>query len=189
MKDRLGHDRIVALQLVATMIALMWALEIVDYVAPGTPLDAYGIHPRSLDGLPEIASAPFLHVGFQHLISNTVPFAIMGAAIAFGGLLRVALVTAIVAVVSGLGVWLIAPSNEVHLGASGLVFGILSRRLVELAIGVVVAGIWGIGLLEGVLPQDRISWQAHLFGAIGGVIAAYYLAGKREPPAPATATA
>ena len=105
----------------------------------------------------------------------------MGAAIALGGIARVALVTLIVAVISGLGVWLIAPSDEVHLGASGLVFGyasylvirgVLSRRLVELAVGVVVAGIWGIGLLQGLLPQERISWQAHLFGAIGGVVAA-----------------
>jgi membrane associated rhomboid family serine protease len=197
MKDRLGHDRIVALQVVVAMIAFMWVLEAIDLIAPGQPLDAYGIHPRAPAGLLEIISAPFLHVGFAHLISNTVPFAAMGAAIALGGLVRVALVTAIVGIVSGLGVWLIAPANEVHLGASGLVFGyasylvtrgILSRRVSEIAIGVIVVGVWGIGLLEGLLPQDRISWQAHLFGAIGGVIAAYYLAGRREPAAPAPAT-
>jgi membrane associated rhomboid family serine protease len=198
MKDRLGHDRIVALQVVAAMIAFMWALEAVDVIAPGQPLDEYGIHPRDASGLLEILSAPFLHVGFGHLISNTVPFAAMGAAIALGGVARVALVTAIVGIVSGLGVWLVAPSNEVHLGASGLVFGyatylvtrgILSRRVPEIAIGVVVVGVWGIGLLEGLLPQDRISWQAHLFGAIGGVVAAFYLAGKREPAPVKPATA
>ena len=196
MQERIGHDRVVALAAVAGMVVLMWALEAIDYVAPGQPLDRYGIHPKDVDGLPEIVSAPFLHVGFGHLISNTVPFAVMGAAIALGGLARVILVTAIVGVVSGLGVWLVAPSNEVHLGASGLVFGyatylvargVLSRRLTELAIGVVVALVWGIGLLQGLLPQEQISWQAHLFGAIGGVVAAYYLAGKREPATPAPA--
>jgi len=190
MKGRLGSDRSSALLLVVAMIAVMWALEAIDYVAPGQPLDNYGIHPRDTSGLLEIFSAPFLHVGFGHLISNTIPFAIMAAAIALAGLARVAIVTGIVIVVSGLGVWLIAPSNEVHLGASGLVFGyaaylvtrgILSRRLGELAIGVVVVGVWGLGMLQGVLPQEGISWQAHLFGAIGGVIAAYYLAGRREP--------
>jgi membrane associated rhomboid family serine protease len=198
MSQRLGEDRTVALQLLVTMIALMWGLEAVDYVAPGAPLDKFGIHPRDLQGLPEIFSAPFLHVGFGHLISNTVPFAVMGAAIALGGLARIALVTLVIAVVSGLGVWLIAPSNEVHLGASGIVFGyasylvtrgILSRRLVDLAVGVAVAGVWGIGLLQGLLPQDRISWQAHVFGAVGGAIAAYYLV-RRRPAAesrPATA--
>ena len=192
MKQRLGEDRSTALQLVVAMIALMWVLEAVDYVAPGQPLDDYGIHPRDPGGLLEIVSAPFLHVGFGHLISNTVPFAVMGAVIALGGLVRVALVTAIVALVSGLGVWLIAGSNEVHLGASGLVFGyaaylvtrgILSRRLVELAVGVLVAGVWGLALLQGLMPQDGISWQAHLFGAVGGVIAAYWLARRGAPAA------
>ena len=99
--------------------------------------------------------------------------------------------TAVVGFVSGLGTWLIAPANTVHLGASGLVFGyatylvargILSRRLVDLAVGAVVAVIWGITLLQGLLPQDHISWQAHLFGAIGGVCAASILAGRRPEP-------
>ncbi len=188
MSERLGTDRTNGLLLVAAMVGLMWLLEIVD-IAADSRLDGYGIHPRDVDGLAEIFSAPFLHAGFGHLISNTVPFLAMGAAIALGGFMRVALVTLIVAVVSGLGTWLIAASNSIHLGASGVVFGyasylvsrgIFSRRLSELAIGVVVVAIWGIGLLQGLLPQERISWQAHLFGAVGGVVAASVLAGRRE---------
>lgn len=184
MADRLGPDRTNALLLVAAMVALMWATEIVDQIGFGD-LDRYGIHPRDVDGLPEIVSAPFLHVGFGHLISNTVPFFVMGAAIALGGLARVALVTTIVTLVSGLGTWLIASSDSVHLGASGVVFGyaaylvsrgLVSRRLTELAVGALVVGIWGFGLLQGLLPQEQISWQAHLFGAIGGVLAAAMLA-------------
>jgi membrane associated rhomboid family serine protease len=186
MGDRLGSDRTNALLLVVAMVALMWITEVVDVVAGGR-LDQYGIHPRDVDGLPEIASAPFLHAGFGHLASNTIPFAIMGAAIALGGLARVAAVTAVVAVVSGLGTWLVAPANTVTLGASGLVFGyaayliargFLSRRIAELAVGAVVVAVWGFALLQGLLPQERISWQAHLFGAVGGVIAASLLAGR-----------
>ena len=188
MSQRLGTDRTNGLLLVAAMVTLMWILEVVD-VAADHRLDDYGIHPRDVDGLPEIFAAPFLHAGFGHLVSNTVPFLAMGAAIALGGLMRVALVTLIVAAVSGFGTWLIAASNSVHLGASGVVFGyatylvargIFSRRLSELAIGVGVVAIWGIGLLQGLLPQERISWQAHLFGAIGGVVAAVVLARRRE---------
>jgi membrane associated rhomboid family serine protease len=188
MSQRLGSDRTNGLLLVAAMVALMWILEVVDVVADHR-LDDYGIHPRDVDGLPEIFAAPFLHAGFAHLISTPVPFLAMGAAIALGGLVRVAVVTLIVATVSGFGTWLIAASNSVHLGASGVVFGyatylvargILSRRLSELAVGVVVIAIWGIGLLQGLLPQDRISWQAHLFGAVGGVIAAVALVRRRE---------
>ena len=194
MTDRLGADRTNALLLVVAMIALMWVTEAADLL-PGVNLDRYGIHPRDADGLPEIVSAPFLHVGFGHLVSNTVPFAIMGAAIALGGLARVAIVTVVVALVSGLGTWLIAPANTVHLGASGLVFGyatylisrgVLTRRLVDLGVGALVAVVWGIGLLQGLLPQDHISWQAHLFGAIGGVCAAAILARRRPEPAAAT---
>jgi membrane associated rhomboid family serine protease len=191
MADRLGSDRTNALLLVVAMVALMWITEVVDVVAGGR-LDEYGIHPRDVDGLPEIVSAPFLHAGFGHLASNTVPFAVMGAAIALGGLVRVAVVTAVVALVSGLGTWLVAPANTVHLGASGLVFGyatylvargFLSRRIGELAVGAVVVAVWGFALLQGVLPQDRISWQAHVFGAVGGVVAASLLAGRRRAAA------
>jgi membrane associated rhomboid family serine protease len=188
MAARFGSDRVDALKLVLVMIAVMWVAEIVD-VAAGHRLDAYGIHPRDVEGLPEIVSAPFLHVGFGHLISNTVPFAVMGAAIALGGLARVAIVTIIVGFVSGLGTWLIASPNTVHLGASGLVFGyaaylvsrgVLSKRFTELAIGAIVLVVWGFGLLQGLLPQERISWQAHLFGAVGGVLAAYALARRSD---------
>jgi membrane associated rhomboid family serine protease len=197
MADRLGSDRTNALLLVIAMVALMWVTEVADQIGLGE-LDRYGIHPRDVDGLAEVLSAPFLHVGFGHLASNTVPFAVMGAAIALGGLARVALVTLIVAVVSGLGTWLVAPANSVHLGASGVVFGyaaylvargLLSRRLTELAVGVLVVGVWGFGLLQGLLPQERISWQAHVFGALGGVIAASLLAdrARRREAAPAKA--
>jgi membrane associated rhomboid family serine protease len=192
MAARLSSDRIDALKLVLAMVAVMWVTEVVD-IASGHRLDEYGIHPRDVDGLPEIVSAPFLHVGFGHLISNTIPFAIMGCAIALGGLARVAIVTIVVGVVSGLGTWLIASPNTVHLGASGLVFGyatylasrgLLSKRLTELAVGALVVAVWGFGLLQGLLPQERISWQAHLFGAIGGVMAAFALARRSERARP-----
>jgi membrane associated rhomboid family serine protease len=191
MADRLGSDRTNALLLVVAMVALMWLIEVVDAVAGGR-LDQYGIHPRDVDGLPEIFAAPFLHAGFGHLVSNTIPFGVMGAAIALGGLARVAVVTAVVALVSGLGTWLIAPPDTVTLGASGLVFGyatylvargVLSKRIVDLAVGAIVVAIWGFALLQGALPQERISWQAHVFGAVGGIVAASLLAGRRRDPA------
>lgn len=182
-------DRTNGLLLVGAMVALMWVLEVVDSLA-NHRLDAYGIEPRSTEGLPEIASAPFLHFGFDHLISNTVPFALMGAVIALSGAVRVAAVTAIVALVSGLGVWLIAPAGTTTLGASGLVFGyaayllvrgLFNRSALQLAIGVGVGVIWGGALLGGLLPQEGISWQGHFFGAVGGVIAARMLATSRSP--------
>ena len=175
--------------ILAAMLVLMWGSELVD-VVPGVDLDRYGIEPRDPDGLAGIAAAPFLHVGFGHLIGNSVPFVLMGAAIAAAGAKRIVLVTAIVALVSGLGTWLVAPAGTIHLGASGVVFGyatylivrgVFSRRPTQLAIGALVVVVWGSALLAGLGPQDGISWQGHLFGAIGGVVAARTLARSDRP--------
>jgi membrane associated rhomboid family serine protease len=168
---------------VAALAALMWVVEVVDQVAGGR-LDRNGIEPRELDGLDGVVWAPFLHADFQHLIGNTIPFLLLGFAIALGGVARVILVTVIVAVVGGLGTWLIAPSDTVHIGASGIVFGfagylvargVFSRSPTQLLLGVVVVVVWGATLLQGLVPETGISWQGHLFGAIGGVVAARVL--------------
>jgi membrane associated rhomboid family serine protease len=183
--DREGYGR--ALQLLLAIVLLMWGLEVVD-TALDNRLDRYGIEPREVDGLDGVVAAPFLHVGFGHLAANTVPFVAMGLVIAFEGALRLLGVTAITAVVSGLGTWLIAPADTIHLGASGVVFGYatyliargwFNRRAVEIAIGVAVAVLWGGALLAGLEPQQGISWQGHLFGAIGGVVAARMLSERR----------
>jgi membrane associated rhomboid family serine protease len=168
---------------VAAMAAVMWVVEIADKIADGR-LDANGIEPRDVDGLDGIVFAPFLHAGFDHLIGNTIPFLLLGFAIAIGGLVRVATVTAIVALVGGIGTWLIAPADTVHIGASGIVFGyaaylvargLYSRSLGQIALGVVVVAVWGTTLLQGLVPEDGISWQGHLFGAVGGLLAARML--------------
>ena len=181
---RTRDSRRTAIYIVIALVALMWVLEIVD-VALDHRLDRYGIEPRDPEGLDGVIAAPFLHVGFGHLIANTVPFVVMGVVIAFEGPLRLLGVTAIVAVVSGLGTWLVAPENTIHLGASGVVFGyatyliargLFNRHAGELAIGIAVALIWGGALLGGLEPQRGISWQGHLFGALGGLLAAWTLA-------------
>jgi membrane associated rhomboid family serine protease len=173
-----------AIVIVIALVALMWVLEIVD-VALDHRLDEYGIEPRDPDGLDGVVAAPFLHVGFGHLIANSIPFVVMGVVIAFEGPWRLLGVTAMVAIVSGLGTWLIAPENTIHLGASGVVFGYatyliargwFNRRVGEIAIGAAVAVLWGGALLGGLEPQRGISWQGHLFGALGGVLAAWALA-------------
>ncbi len=173
-----GYGR--AIQLVLAMVAVMWALEVVDVILDHR-LDRLGIEPRELDGLDGVLAAPFLHVGFGHLAANTVPFVAMGIVIAFEGELRLLAVTAIAALVSGLGTWVTAPEDTIHLGASGVVFGFatyliargwFNRRFAQVAIGLGVAAIWGGALLAGFEPQRGISWQGHLFGAIGGLVAA-----------------
>jgi membrane associated rhomboid family serine protease len=176
------------LAVIGLMVALMWVLEVVDTI-DHHKLDQYGIQPHEADGLIGIATAPFLHAGFGHLIGNTVPFVVMGVVIALSGAARVLAVTAIVALVSGLGVWLVAPEHTNHIGASGIVFGFATYLIargfynhsaVQIVVGVLVVAVFGASLLGGLAPQQGISWQGHLFGAIGGVVAAWLLARRRE---------
>src|SRR4051794_13130374 len=182
-------DRQQALVVVAALVAVMWVVEVIDQVFSGADLDQYGIRPHDApDGLLGIITAPFLHAGFDHLIGNTVPFLVLGGMVALSGLARVAAATLIVVGVGGLGVWVFAPAGTDHIGASGVVFGyaayliargFFSRNLLHLGVGVLVIGLYGTTLLFGLAPRDGISWQGHLFGAVGGVVAARLLDARR----------
>jgi membrane associated rhomboid family serine protease len=176
---------------VLCLVLVMWVVEVADTLLDHR-LDRYGIEPRDVDGLDGVLFAPFLHVGFGHLIANTLPFAAMGAVIALEGPLRLLAVTAIAALVGGLGTWLVAAEGTIHVGASGVVFGyatyliargVFNRRLGEIGIGVVLVVLWGGALMAGLEPREGISWQGHLFGAVGGVVAAAILARPVQRPA------
>ena len=167
--------------LLGLMVGAMWAIELIDQI-PGTQLDSHGIRPRTVAGLGGIALAPFLHGDFAHLISNSLPFLILGGLVIAGGRGVFLGTTIFVIVAGGLGVWLTGAGNTNHIGASGLVFGylgfLLSRGIVEksflwilLAVGVLIG--YG-GILYSVFPGQRgISWQGHLFGFLAGIIAAW----------------
>lgn len=167
----------------ALLLAGLWALELVDQLS-GNALDALGIRARELDGLPEIFTAPFLHAGWDHLASNSVPFFVLGFLVLLGGLVRWVLSSMVSVVSSGLAAWALTPPDTIVLGASGLVFGWLtyllarglwSRRPGQVLVAVAVLFFYG-GLIWGVLPgASGVSWQAHLGGAVGGVLAAWLL--------------
>jgi membrane associated rhomboid family serine protease len=161
-------------------VALLWLLEAVDS-ATGA-LDTFGLSPRSLPELRDVLPMAFLHHGFEHLASNTLPLLILGFIAALGGIRRFAGVVLTIMLISGLGVWLTAPAHSNTAGASGVVFGLfgyllirgfVDRRPWDVVIGVVVAAVYG-SILWGVLPTNSaVSWQGHLFGLVGGVIAAF----------------
>jgi membrane associated rhomboid family serine protease len=178
------------LKLLVALVGLMWLSEVIDTALHGS-LDQYGIISREPRGLIGILTAPFLHLGFGHLISNTLPLVTLGALIAISGAARLFQVTAIVVVIGGFGTWLVSPPNTITIGASGLVFGyaaylilrgLFNRRLGQVLVGVVVVLVWGSALLGGLLPQDGISWQGHLFGGIAGILSAWLLADDKQHP-------
>ncbi|MCU0566390.1 MAG: rhomboid family intramembrane serine protease [Oculatellaceae cyanobacterium Prado106] len=169
-------------------VILMWAIEIIDQ-ALGGQLDQFGIIPRNEVGLRGIFLAPLLHGSFRHLIANTIPFVSLGWLVMLQRTSDFWAVTAIAAIIGGLGTWLIGASNSVHIGASGVIFGYLGfllsrgyfeRNFVSMALSVLVGVLYG-GLIWGVLPQQSgVSWEGHLFGFIGGIVAAKLLATPRD---------
>jgi membrane associated rhomboid family serine protease len=165
----------------------MWIVEVVNALDANGLDKAGGIYPRNVDHLWAIFTSPFLHAGFGHLIGNTIPFVFMGAIIALRGAVRLALITLIVIIVGGLGTWLISPGGTDTVGASGVVFGyagyLLARgffdhSLRELLTGAIVGLLWGVVLIASLIPHGHVSWEGHLTGALGGVIAAWLLARK-----------
>lgn len=162
------------------MVGIMWALEIADTLLP-MQLDYYGIHPRNLQRWYGILCAPFLHGNWPHLLMNTPPFIIFGGLIAIQCLSDLWIVSIITALVSGIGVWLIAPVGTVTLGASGVIFGyfgfllfrgIFERNMSSLFMSAAIAVLYGSMIFQVFPTESHISWQAHLFGFIGGILAA-----------------
>jgi membrane associated rhomboid family serine protease len=179
------------------VIPVLFLIEVLDF-ATGHQLDQLGgVRPRELDGLDGVLFAPFLHASFGHLYSNSVPLLLTGTFVLATGGRRFLWVTGLIALVSGLGAWFTGPPNTVGIGASGVVFGYLGFLLVR---GIVERNWWSIAVsvligllfgwtLVGVLPTDqRISWQAHLVGLIGGVAAAILFRRRRPRPVPVAPT-
>lgn len=170
----------------AGFVGVLWLSEIIDTVL-NNRLDREGIRPGSTDGLSGILFAPLLHGGFGHLIANTVPLLVLGFLVLLSGLRQWVAVTAAVWLIGGIGTWLFGGAGTVHIGASGLVFGWLAylivrgffnRQPAQILVGVAVFLVYG-GALWGVLPgQPGISWQGHLFGAVGGVVVAWLLSAR-----------
>ena len=183
--ERRTRRSVEGFELLAVLVAVMWIVEVINALDANRLDTAGGLYARNVDHLWAIFTSPFLHAGFGHLIGNTIPFIFMGAIIALRGAARLALVTLIVIIVGGLGTWLISPSGTDTVGASGIVFGyagyLLTRGLFdhsvgELLTGAIVGVLWGAVLIASLIPHGHVSWQGHLTGALGGVIAAWLLA-------------
>ncbi|AFJ34339.1 rhomboid family intramembrane serine protease [Mycobacterium intracellulare subsp. chimaera] len=176
---------------ILTFVVLLYFVELIDQMTRHS-LDANGIRPLELDGLWGIVFSPLLHASWEHLRANTVPLLVLGFLMTLAGLSRFVWATAIVWILGGLGTWLVGDVGSScgptdHIGASGLifgwlafllVFGIFVRRVSNIVIGLVVMFAYG-GVLLGAMPVlglcGGVSWQAHLCGAIAGVVAAYWL--------------
>jgi len=180
----------IQLTILFSLVAIFWIIELVDlFILSSYSLDQFGIIPRNPIGLRGIILAPFLHGNFPHLIANTIPFVSLGWLVMLQETSDFWRVTGVTALVGGLGVWLIGQPGSIHIGASILIFGYLGfllfrgvfqRNAPSIALSIIVGIFYG-SFIWGVLPlQAGISWEGHLFGFIGGVIAARWIGKSRR---------
>jgi membrane associated rhomboid family serine protease len=187
-----GHTR-VFLKRVAALVGFVVALWIVQAFnwATGDALSAtFGLIPRHLSGLDGIVGMPFLHGSFAHLIANTPPLLLLGTLLAATVTRGLVAMNMVVIGFGGTLVWLFG-SSAIHIGASGLVFGwfgflitrgFVDRSPVTLGASVMVGVVYG-SIIWGVLPgQPGVSWEAHLFGAIAGIAAAFLIRAHVHAP-------
>lgn len=170
-----------SLQGVAVFIGFIWLVYVLDLLVPFLPFENFGLIPRTFRGLDGIVTMPFLHKDLAHLISNTVPLAVTLLLLAGSRANSIAIVMTII-VLGGILLWVFGREAR-HIGASGLVFGLVAfhlcagifeKRTISIAIAFVVGVLYSTTLVRGVLPfQSGVSWDGHLFGAISGGLIAF----------------
>jgi membrane associated rhomboid family serine protease len=174
--------------LMVGFIVLIWVLQVANW-ADSYRLDlSYGILPRSIGHLPYILTAPFLHFSWDHIEGNSGPLFVFGLLAAYRGIVKFLGVTLVVAVTSGLGVWLFQGNDELTVGASGLIFGyfgyvlsrgIFDRNLIDALAAVVMALSYAYILTVAVPGTPGVSWVGHLGGLIGGLASGWIFRTRR----------
>ena len=177
-------------KILAVIVSIFWIVFILNEVIFRGRLNNFGILPHDLTGLRGILFAPFLHGSFYHIAANTVPFIALGWLVMLRNIEDFYFVSFMSALVGGLGTWLFG-RDSIHIGASGVIFGYFGyllfrgyfeRSFVAIAISILIALTYG-SLIWGVLPtRSYISWEGHLFGFIGGIIAAKVLSLNKNNP-------
>ena len=179
--------------LMVGFIGLIWVLQVANW-ADHYQLDFYyGILPRNLGRLPEIFTAPFLHFSWDHIEGNSGPLFVFGLLAAYRGVVKFLGVTVLVAITSGLAVWLFQGHNDLTVGASGLIFGyfgyvlsrgLIDRNLIDALAAVVMALSYAYILTVAIPGTPGVSWMGHLGGLIGGIAAGWIFRSRRAVKVP-----
>jgi len=170
-------------------VAAIVAIHVVNWLFD-LDLQRFGIHPRQPDGLPGILLAPLLHGDFGHLVSNVLPLLVVGTAMLHLYPDAARIVLPVIYVGPGIAVWFFG-RDSIHIGASGLVYGLVTYVFVAgllrrdrraIAASLLVSFMYG-ALVWGVLPiRLGVSWETHLAAAVLGVVLALLLRGRDIPP-------
>ena len=187
-----------ALIVMGAFLAVIWVLQVVNW-AVGYRLDSeFGILPEHVSRLGEIFTAPFLHFSWQHIEGNSLPLFVLGVLAAYRSIGRFLLASLIIAVTSGMAVWLFQSGNELTVGASGLIFGyfgyvlvrgFFDRNLIDIGVGLVAGALYWTILAVAIPGTPGVSWIGHVGGLVGGVLAAWLLRTAARKPVRRTAPA
>jgi membrane associated rhomboid family serine protease len=168
--------------LLGLFVGSMWLVFFLSAALPSLHLNRHGVVPRTLSGLQGIVFAPWLHAGLWHIVANTSGLLILGWLCMWPRIANFWQATLGAMLGAGLCAWLLGAPNSVHIGASGLVFGYAgylvargyyTRNILSILVALFVASSYGLGMLFGLLPiYPGVSWQSHLGGALGGILAA-----------------
>ena len=176
------HRVVEELNFVLVFVGAVWAVFLLDAILPGS-FNSWGLAPRHLTGLPGIVTMPFLHGGWGHLLGNTVPLIVLLCLLA-GSRANSAGIVAAIILLGGAMLWLFGGGSTIHVGASGLVYGLITflivagfreARVVAIVIAIFVGVTYGATLFSGMVPfmvDKNVSWDGHLFGAIAGAVVA-----------------
>ena len=172
---------------VLIFIGILWGIKIFDTIVP-IDLSNFGIVPRTIRGLAGILFAPFLHANYFHLMSNTIPAFVLLLVLILFYKKESPIVILLSIVMGGALVWIFGRSAS-HVGISGLIYsmaaflitaGFIKKDIKSLLLSIVIIVLYG-GLIWGIFPgRFWISWEGHFFGAIVGVVIAFYLFRKKD---------
>ncbi len=186
---RAKRNIITALRASALFVLLIWGVFLVDRIG-GLELYRYGLLPQTQAGLTGLLMTPLLHASWQHLLSNTLPLLVAGTAILYLYPNSAIRVIPVIYFGSSLVVWVFG-RPDLHIGASGLIYGLLAyvfiggilrRDMRSIGVSLLIWFLYG-SLLSGILPRSGpVSWELHLSGFILGVVLAIIYRQWDRPP-------
>lgn len=166
-------------------VAIMWLVKLFE-TASGFSVSVYGMAPRNISGFYGIITYPFLHKDFSHLASNSIPLIFLGSALFYYYKQASRMIFIQLFVISGVWLWIMGQYGSIHIGASGLVYGLtafhvtaglIKRNKHLLAFSLLVMFLYGSmvwGIFPDFYPKRNISWEGHFTGMTAGVLLAWY---------------
>lgn len=175
-------------------LAILWLVELINAATDRELTQSGGILARNVRSLVNIVTSPFVHANIDHLMANALPLFSLGLIAAIPSPKRFLWMTIVVVVVGGIGIWLTSPADTVTIGASGVVFGYFSylllrglvdRRAADVLVSIGIAIAYGSYMWSAVgIGVTGVSWQGHVSGLVGGVVAALVVRTPKRRAAP-----